>query len=397
MEDFQWVSPTEFIFGHQAEEKIGAWASSHAYTKALVVYGQGHVLRSGLLDRIHTALDTAGIGHVDIGNVRPNPEVGLVRKAIDTARETQIDLIIAVGGGSVIDTSKAVAAGVPYEGDVWDFFNKPQATPIAAALPIVCVLTIPAAGSEASDSCVISNDEKGLKTGLHSDLVRCRAAFMNPELTLSLPAWQTFAGITDMMVHIIERLFSTTGDVPVTDGIAFSLLRSIHSAALTLLRDPNTYDARATVMWASTLAHNGLCGIGRTEDWSSHALEHELSAARPDVTHGAGLAVIVPAWLRHTYHMNPARVARLGREVFGVTETGSTAADALTAIDALQNFFCTMGMPRYLDEFGFTPADIDRFLTTLYQNKGDRFGSFKTLDADDARAIYLAAFKPADV
>jgi alcohol dehydrogenase YqhD (iron-dependent ADH family) len=217
---------------------------------------------------------------------------------------------------------------------------------------------------------------------------------MNPSLTLSLPAWQTFAGITDMCVHIFERLFSQTGDVPVSDGISFSLLRSIRSAALVLLHDPSNYDARSTIMWASTLAHDGLCGVGRDEDWASHGMEHELSAAKPAVTHGAGLAVIVPAWMRYVYRERPERFAQLGREVFGISATGSTKEDALAAIDAVQDFFCTIGMPRYLNEFGFTRDDVDGLLPTLRMNKGDSFGSFKKISIEDARSIYLSAFKP---
>lgn len=394
MEDFQWMVPTEFVFGHGAEERIGNWVAHHNFAKALLIYGKTHAVKSGLVATIHGSLDNAGVEHVDMGGVRPNPEVSFVRNAIQTARDKEIDIVIAIGGGSVIDTCKAVAAGVLYDGDVWDLFKRPEPVAVSRSLPVVSVLTIPAAGSEASDSCVISNDALGLKSALHGDFIRCKAAFMDPELTLSLPAWQTFAGITDMCVHIFERFFSQTGDVPVSDGIALSLLRSIRSAALVLLRDPSNYDARATIMWASTLAHNGICGVGRVEDWASHGMEHELSAAKPEVTHGAGLAVIVPAWMRFVYHENPQRFAQLGREVFGLGPTGSVEADAQAAIDAVQHFFCAIGMPRYLDEFGFTRDDVDALLPSLQLNKGATFGSFKRLSIEDARTIYLSAFKP---
>ena len=396
MNDFEWMSPTKFIFGHNAEKKVGGWADGEGYKKALVLYGKGHVVRSGLLDTVITSLDEAGVAHVELGGVRPNPEVNLVRQAVELARNEQVDFILGVGGGSVIDTAKACAITVPNDWDVWEFFAHGNPLPKVKALAVASVLTIPAAGSEASNSCVISNDELGLKKGINGDNIRCKAAFMNPDLTLSLPAYQTFAGVTDMMIHIIERAFSASGDVPVTDGIAFSLLRTIRSAALVVLRDPNNYDARASLMWASTLAHNGLCGNGRVGDWSSHGLEHVLSALKTEVTHGAGLAVIVPAWLRHCYRQNPARVARLGAEVFGVAQTGSLQTDALAAIDALQDFFCTIGMPRYLDEFGFVPADVDQLVEGLRTHKGDHVGSFKRMNMDDVRAIYSSAFATQD-
>lgn len=394
MENFQWLVPTEFIFGKDTENQVGGWAHEHGYNKALIVFGKSHATKSGLVDKIHASFEGAAVSYIDAGGVRPNPEVEFVRKTTRLAKDEDIDLIVAIGGGSVIDTCKATAAGALYDGDVWDLFKRPDPVEANQALPIVSVLTIPAAGSEASDSCVISNDSLGLKSALHGDYIRCKAAFMNPSLTLSLPAWQTFAGITDMCVHIFERLFSQTGDVPVSDGISFSLLRSIRSAALVLLHDPSNYDARSTIMWASTLAHDGLCGVGRDEDWASHGMEHELSAAKPAVTHGAGLAVIVPAWMRYVYRERPERFAQLGREVFGISATGSTKEDALAAIDAVQDFFCTIGMPRYLNEFGFTRDDVDGLLPTLRMNKGDSFGSFKKISIEDARSIYLSAFKP---
>ena len=392
MRDFQWISPTEFVFGHAAEERIGAWASEHGFTRALVVYGRGHVERSGLLARVLASLDASGIEHVEMGGVRPNPEVTSVRRGIELAREHGIDLIVPVGGGSTIDCSKAIAGGTLYDGDVWDFYQKPNPRAIERAIPLAVVLTIPAAGSEGSNSSVISNDELGLKSGLHSDLVRPRVAFMDPELTLTLPAWQTFSGITDMCAHIMERFFSASEDVPVTDEIALGLLRSIRACALRLLRDPSDYDARANIMWASTLAHNGLAGRGREEDWASHALEHELSALHTDVTHGAGLAVMFPAWMRYVCDARPERFVRFGRELFGIVPTGDDLADAQAAIDRLQEFFVSMGMPRTLADLGFVPDDVERMLPTLRQNKGDAFGSFKKLSIDDSRQIYLSAF-----
>lgn len=395
MRNFSWVVPTRFVFGHGVETELGSWAHSEGYAKALVVYGGGHVVKSGLLKALTDSLEAAGVAHVELGGVRPNPEVASVRKGVEIARDEGVDLIVPVGGGSVIDCSKAIAVGVGLSRDVWDVFDPATRTPFFDALPLAVVLTIPAAGSESSNSCVISNDELGLKSATSSDLIRPRVAFMDPELTKSLPAWQTFAGITDICAHIMERFFSSSEDVISTDSIALALLRSVRASALRLVREPMNYDARANVMWLGTLAHDGLAGVGREEDWATHGLEHELSAVRPEVTHGAGLAVLFPAWMRYVCGERPSRFVLFGREVFGISPTGDDLADAHTAIDVLQEFFSSLGMPRYLDEFGFVPGDVDSFLVGLRKNRSASFGSFKKLGIDDARAIYESAFNPA--
>lgn len=394
MRDFQWTSPTEFFFGRGAQDKIGSWAKREGISRALLVYGQGHAVKSGLIGQVRASFADAGIEVEELGGVRPNPKVELVYEGIAIAREKGCDLVVGIGGGSALDTAKAIAVGTLYEGDVWEIYEGPDPAPdaIVPALPIAAVLTIPAAGSEASNSSVLSCDEKGLKVGTHGDFIRPKAAFMNPELTLSLPAWQTFSGIADMCAHIMERYFSASEDVPVTDEISLGLLRSIRSEALVLLDDPDDYDARANIMWASTLAHNGLCGRGRVEDWASHGLQHALSAVKTEVTHGAGLAVIFPAWMRHVYLERPERFVQFGKGLFGLEPTGDDKADALAAIDALQAFFTSLGMPATLDEFGFVRADVDAIVDSLHRSKGDAFGSFKRLTMDDARAIYLSAF-----
>lgn len=394
MRNFSWIAPTRFVFGKGVESEIGAWAKAEGYKRALVVYGGGHVVRSGLLGTVTKSLEDAGIECVEMGGVRPNPEVTTVREGIRLAREKQVDFVVPVGGGSVIDCSKAVAIGARLDRDIWDVFAPEVHEEFTDVLPLAVVLTIPAAGSESSDSCVISNDELGLKSAITSDLIRARVAFMDPELTMSLPAWQTFAGVTDMCAHIMERFFSCSEDVISTDSIALALLRSVRAEALKLLRDPKDYDARANIMWLGTLAHNGLAGNGREEDWGSHGLEHELSAVDAKVTHGAGLAVIFPAWMRYVCGERPERFVQFGREVFGLIPTGDALEDARNAIDSLQEFFVSLGMPRYLDEFGFTRADIDKFLVGLRENQSETFGSFKRLTMDDARAIYESAFKP---
>ena len=402
MNDFVFCSPTRFVFGRGFADKTGAELAAAGFTRVLVVYGQGSVERSGLLARVTGSLDAAGVAYVLKGGVRPNPEVSWVREAIEVARAEAVDGILAVGGGSVIDAAKATGFGVPYGGDVWDFYDKKL--PIKECLPIAVVLTIPAAGSEASGSCVISNDELQLKRGVNGDAFRPRLAIMDPELTFTLPPFQTAAGITDMIAHICERYFSGVGAVAVTDNIAHGLIRALMEAAPRVMADPNDYDARAEIMWASTLAHNDLAGCGRSiapearaGGWESHALEHELSAHDTSITHGAGLAVILPAWMRYVWREDPQRFVAFARGVFDLevakdADQAAIEAVAVAAIDRLQGFFSSLGMPSRLGEFGLDSSCIDSLLETLEQNKGAVFGSFKRLTMDDARAIYESAF-----
>ena len=407
MNDFTFSCPTRFVFARGATDRVGAELAAAGHARALVVFGQGSVVRTGTLDRVLSSLDAAGVAHAELGGARPNPSVAHVREGIAAARSFQADVILAVGGGSTIDTAKAIALGVPYDGDVWDLFAK-RAAPVAEGKPAVaCVLTIPAAGSEASDSSVISNDDLLLKRGLSTELNRPELAVMDPELTFTLPAYQTAAGVTDMIAHIMERYFSSVGPVPVTDNIACGLVRALMQEAPRALADPDDYDARANIMWAGMLAHNGLAGLGRNAapftragGWESHALEHELSAHHAQITHGAGLAVVFPAWMRYVWRSAPERFLSFGRDVFGIEPVDAEAdgvdvtaeeavADAVGAtIDELQAFFVSMGMPRTLAELGVTAEDIPALLGTLEQNKGARFGDLQPLTMDDARAIY---------
>lgn len=410
MNDFTFCSPTKFVFGRGVTERVGEELAAAGFHHALVVYGKGSVIRTGTLGRVLATLDAAGIAHDELPGARPNPEVGLVREGIAVARKAKVDLILAVGGGSTIDTAKAIAVGVPYEGDVWYLFaNKAQ--PVAAGKPpVACVLTIPAAGSEASASCVITNDELQLKRGLSTELHRPVIAFMDPELTFTLPPYQTAAGVTDMIAHIMERYFSSVRPIPVTDNIACGIIRALIDEAPRALADPRDYDARANIMWAGTLAHNDLAGLGRNAKpngraggWESHALEHELSAHDPRITHGAGLAVIFPAWMRYVWRENPDRFLSFGRDVFGIEPVDpaednvdvtpeEAVADAVSAtIDELQAFFVSLGMPRTLSELGVTADAIDALLVTLERNKGAVFGDFRRLTLTDARAIYESA------
>lgn len=405
MNDFVFCSPTKFVFGRGAATQTGAELRALGISRVMIAYGQGSVVRSGLLDTVKASLDEAGIAYVEKGGVRPNPEIGWVRDAVATARAEAVDGLLAVGGGSVIDAAKAVAFSVGYDGDPWDFFAKKQ--PITACLPIASVLTIPAAGSEASASCVISNDAENRKLGAASGLFRPKLALLDPALTFTLPPYQTAAGVTDMIAHICERYFSGVGAVPATDNIATGLVNALIDAAPAALENPEDYDARATIMWTGTLAHNDLVSCGRSTNpnaraggWESHALEHELSAHHPEITHGAGLAVILPAWMRHVWKANPERFLDFAEAVFGIEPVEpdilpeeEAVADAVeAAIDELQAFFVSLGMPRTLADFGLTPDDVDTLVDTLHANKGDVFGEFAPLTREDTRAIYLSAF-----
>ena len=389
MENFEFVSPTHFVFGKAAEEQIGAKLAAAGATKALVHFGGKSAKASGLLDRVCASLDAAGVAHVELGGVRPNPEITLVREGVALCKSEGVDWIIAVGGGSVIDSSKAIANGACINEDVWTLFEtKKTGHP---TLPIAVVLTIAAAGSEASKNTVISNDALGRKTGYANNDHRPKFAFMNPELTFTLPPYQTAAGITDMFAHLLERFFDDVGAVPVTDNLNLGLMKTVRAQAPRVLVDSKNYDARANIMWAGMLCHQGLAGVGRHEEWATHALEHELSALKPEITHGAGLAVMFPAWMEYVCNENPSRFAYYGREVFGLAPTGNVLDDALSAIDETRGFFASLGMPTTLAELGIGEDDIERMIPTLQANKGAVFGSFKKLTMDDAREIYRSA------
>ena len=408
MKAFEFFAPTHHIFGEGAAEQVGERLAKAGWKKALIVYGQGHVVKSGLLDKVKGTLDDAGVAYVDLGGVRPNPEVTLVREGIDKARTEGVDCILAVGGGSAIDAAKAIGFGIPYDGDVWDFFSG-KAT-IQACLPVAVVLTIPATGSEASASCVISNDELKAKNGAASDLFRPTFAFLDPTLCFTLPPYQVAAGATDIISHVCERFFSGVGEVPVTDLIATGIVRTVIDVAPVVLDDPTNYDAWANLVWAGTLAHNDVAGCGRSVNptgraggWESHALEHAISAFKTDITHGAGLAVVMPAWMRYVWREDPERFLLFGSEVFGIEpiEEGDEGYEgeesaiewAVEAtIDELAAFFQSLGMPATFDEFGLKPEDIDAICDIVADAKGEEFGGFKKLNRADVKAIYETCF-----
>ena len=390
MADFTFYAPTQIVFGRGGENQIGALVKAQNGKKVLLHYGGGSARRSGLLDRIRASLTAAGIAYTELGGVVPNPRLSLVYEGIDLCRREGVDFLLAVGGGSVIDSAKAIGYGVTNEGDVWDFYDRRRQA--SACLPVGVVLTIAAAGSEMSSSSVITKEEGGIKRGYSSNLCRPRFAVMNPELTMTLPPYQTACGCTDILMHTLERYFTNNGgNMELTDGIAEALLRTVIKNAVILRDDPENYGARAEVMWAGSLSHNGLTGCGNGgDDFSVHALEHELSGMY-DVAHGAGLAAVWGSWARYVYRECLPRFEQFAVRVMGVP--AGTADTALRGIEALEAFFRSIGMPTSLRELGVEPSEQD--LLTLSRKcgaaTGGTKGSAKKLHEPDMLAIYRMA------
>lgn len=387
MENFTFYTPTKYIFGRGAEEKAGEEALAAGMTRVLLVYGGGSAVRSGVLGRVARSLDSDNIDYVEFGGVKPNPTDDKVYEGIDVCRKEGITALIAVGGGSVIDTAKAIAAGVPYEGDFWDFFKGKK---IETALPIGVVLTIPAAGSEGSGNAVITKLDGMHKISIRTDYVlRPKFSLLNPELTFTLSPYQTASGVADMMAHIMERYFTMTEGVEITDRVAEGVLKAIIEEAPKVIDDPRNYNARANIMWSGTLAHNGICGTGRVEDWTSHAMEHEISAVY-GVTHGAGLAVVFPAWMTFMADHNPGKIAQFARRVFDVVEHDDRAA-AFEGIMMLKAFFGRLGLPVSFAQLGIDNPDIPLLVKKLHEDKGNVIGGYYKLSAPDTEAIYRLA------
>lgn len=384
MENFEFYSPTRIIFGRGTEEKVGELTKEYG-TKVLLHYGGGSIKKYGLYDKVVKSLQDAGVDFIELGGVQPNPRLGLVKEGIKICLENDIDFILAVGGGSVIDSAKAISLGVPYEGDVWDFFMG-KALP-EKNLPVGVVLTIPAAGSESSNSVVITKEEGLLKRSCNNDINRPVFAIMNPELTFTLPPYQTASGVVDMMAHIMERYFTHQTDVDLTDGLCESMLKTIMKNALIVMEEPDNYDARAELMWAGTLAHNGLVGTGRIGDWASHAIEHELSAMY-DVAHGAGLAVVFPAWMKYVYKHNVNRFAQFAVNVFNVDyDFANPERTALEGIRRLMDFFRRIGMPTNLEELGIPDDRLEEMASKCKRPNNGRLGYFVPLTEEDILEI----------
>lgn len=386
MKDFNYCAPTRVIFGKNTELEVGKALKNAGATRVLMQYGGGSIKKSGLYDRVVKAIRDEGIELFELGGVQPNPHLSLVRKAIEIVREQKIDYLLAVGGGSAIDSTKATAVGAVYDGDVWDFYCG-KAVP-KKAMPVGVVLTIPAAGSEGSNSSVITNEDGWIKRGLGCDLTRPAFAIYNPELTYSLPAYQTAAGATDIMAHIMERYFTNEPDVDMTDRLCESVLKTIIRQAPVAVKEPDNYFARAEMMWASTVAHNDFLSCFRVGDWSSHQLSHELSGMY-DATHGAALAVAFPAWMTYVYKHDVQRFCRFAVEVMGVEmDFFHPEETALKGIAALRAFFKSIGMPTTLSELGVPEDKLDVLADKVKRGADGTTGQFVKLTRDDCLKIY---------
>lgn len=391
MQDFEYYTPTHVVFGKHAVERVGELITGQNGKKVLIHYGGGSAKRSGLLDRVTDALEQSGISYVMLGGVVPNPRLGLVREGIALCKREGVDFILAVGGGSVIDSSKAIAYGIANDCDVWDFYAKKR-VPQACA-PVGTILTIAAAGSEMSNSSVITNEDGWLKRGLSTELCRCKFAIMDPTLTYTLPAYQTASGAADVMMHTMERYFTQVDTLGLTDSIAESLLKSVMRDVTAALKNPEDYDARAGLMWASSLSHNGLTGCGTDGgDWSCHQLEHELSG-KYDVAHGAGLCAVWSSWARTVMPANPARFAKFAIQVMGVQPGADDIETANRGIDAMEAFFQSIGMPVRINQMGIelTEEDMRELAYKCSFMDTRKIGRFVPLDKEAIYKVYQKA------
>ena len=386
MLNFEYCSPTYFVFGKDTETRAGELVDDFGGSKVLLHFGGASAERSGLLDRVRDSLKAADIEYVELGGVVPNPRLDLVQRGIEMCREEDIDFILAVGGGSVIDSAKAIAVGVPYDGDVWDFFD--DKADAEEALPVGTVLTLPATGSEASEASVITNTAEGKKHGYSSELIKPVFSIMNPELTYTLPPYQTACGVVDMLAHILERYLTNTEGVGLTDRLAEATMKTIIDYAPVALVDPENYEARANIMWAGTVAHNDSLGLDREQDWSSHAIEHELSALY-DVAHGAGLAVVFPAFMKYTLNKHVNRYAQLAQRVWNFDLNFSNPKEtAIKGIAAFENFFRSIGMPTTFEELGAREDDIEYLAGHVRMKEDGKLGNFEPLDTEDIAEVY---------
>lgn len=405
MNNFTFYSPTEFCFGRDREQEVGQLCLKYGATRIMIVYGGGSVVRSGLLGRVKASLDEAALPYCELAGIKPNPTDPKVREGLALAKDFNPDFLLAVGGGSVIDTTKAIAAGYYYEGDFWDFFI--GRAKVGNCLPVGVVLTIPAAGSEGSGNAVITNEQTLQKLGIKQPmLLRPKFAIQNPELTMTLPEWQTASGITDMMAHILERYLSNTPNVQIGDRMAEGMLLAIMEEAPKVIANPKDYEARANIMWCGTIAHNDTCSLGRQEDWNSHAMEHEISAEY-DVTHGAGLAVIFPAFLQYMANVHPHKVAQLATRVLGIEPKLPVVSNindiqswpleeqkrvAMEGAHALKTWLHdVLHMPVSFEQLGIPNPDLKLLNARLHKNKGAVMPGYMPLDAETTMAIYKLA------
>lgn len=397
MTDFDYWSPTYIAFGKGKESCTGELVRRFGGRKALMIYGGGSAVRSGLIGRVEASLSGAGVDFFKLGGVKPNPRSSLVEEGVRLALSEKVDFMLAVGGGSAIDTAKAIAIGAANGGEWRRFYvgKEVKVRPaIPAALPVGVVLTIAAAGSEGSTNSIINLEPENLKRGAGGDILRPKFAVLNPELTMSLPPFQTACGLADMFAHLCERYFTPTADVTLSDNLCEAVMRTVVEESAKVMANPTDYQARANVMWAGTLAHNDICGAGRVQDWASHGIEHELSALY-DCAHGAGLAVVMPAWMTYVHDANDARFARFARNVFDVGQGEPDAAAALAGIRAFRRWLKSLGLPLTFAELGAKEEDIPTLLRTLNLS-GNTLGGFKPLAEKDVEAIYRLCLSSED-
>lgn len=387
MDNFTFYSPTFFALGKETENDAGKYVKRFGGSKVLIHFGGGSVVRSGLMDRVKKSLEKEGLEYIELGGVRPNPRSGLVYEGIELCRKEKVDFILAVGGGSTIDSAKAIAAGVVYEGDFWDFY---QGKYIEKALPVGTILTISAAGSEGSPDSVITNENGMFKRGATGDAIRPVFTILNPELLKTLPAYQTACGITDIMAHLYERYLTNSKDVEVTDRMIEALMLTMINEGPKVIADANDYQARANIMWAAMMAHNNSCGVGRSQDWTSHDIEHELSAIY-DCAHGAGLAVVMPAVFTYNMHHNVMRFAQVACRVWGCQmDFENPERTAKAGIEALRRFLKSIGMPGNFAELGAREEDIEKMADVACNGdaRTGTLGGFVQLNKQDVENIY---------
>lgn len=388
MDNFNFYSPTEFVFGRGRENETGKYVKKYGGTRVLIHYGSGSAVKSGLLDRVKKSLDIEGVFYTELGGVKPNPRDTLVYEGIEICRRENIDFILCVGGGSVIDSAKGIAAGALYDGDFWDFYT--DKAEIEKALPVGTVLTIAAAGSEGSGASVVTQESTKLKRDTGSDLLRPKFSVLNPQLTCTLPAFQTACGAADIMAHVFERYFTNTTEVEITDRLCEAVLLTMIKETPRVIADPDNYEARANIMWAGTVAHNDIVGVGRIQDWNSHAIEHELSGMY-DVAHGAGLAVIMPSWMEFVMSHNVMRFAQMAVRVFGCQMNfENPEVTAKEGIRAFRSFLHSIGLPVNFAELGAREEDIPALVKNLGLGDG-KTGGFVNLSSDDVAEIYRIA------
>ena len=392
MEDFKYYAPTEVVFGKDSEEQLVEMIKKYGGKKVLVHYGGKSAERSGLLGSVRQKLTDGGIAFCELGGVKPNPRLELVREGIELCKRENVDFILAVGGGSVIDSSKSIGYGMKYGGDVWDIYARKYAP--KETLPVGSILTIPAAGSEMSDSSVITNEAEGLKIGYSDNLCRPKFTIMNPVRTYTLPPYQTACGATDIMMHTMERYFGRVDDMTLIDNIAEALMRTVKDSVFHVLKDPEDYRNRACIMWASSLGHNDLTGDRSYADFATHQIEHELSAMF-DVAHGAGLAATWPSWARYVYKENVSRFVRFAVNVMDVpNDFTNPEATALAGIEAIERFYKAIGMPTNIHELigrDITDEEIKELARKCSHDDGRTIGAFRKLDRHDMEEIYKMA------